>query len=89
MNGRARLTRCSRTAGEDSTAPPWAPSDLLRVSVADDVGTVAEPGCVQQPAATGAGDAERVRLVGDQHGASWRAQTSASSATGAASPRTE
>ena len=66
MNGRARLTRCSITAGEPSTAPPWAPSALDRVAVTIDVLVPGEAEVGDQPASAGAGDAEAVRLVDDQ-----------------------
>ncbi len=68
MKGRARLTRCSRTAEVASTAPPWAPRDLLSVSVPTTSLRPPSPACVQQAAATGPGDAQRVGLVGDEHG---------------------
>ena len=66
MNVRAVLTRWSITRAGPSTAPPWLPSDLDRVTVATTSVRAREPGRVQGAAAAVAQDAQTVRVVDDQ-----------------------
>ena len=63
----AVLTRCSRTAGWPSTAPPWAPRDLDRVTVRTTWSSREMPAAAAQALAVVAGDAQPVRLVDEQH----------------------
>ena len=61
------LTRCSRTAGWPSTAPPWAPRDLDRVTVRTTWSRREMPARRREALPVVTGHAQPVRLVDEQH----------------------